>query len=204
MISNSIKQYISLIAVILTFISYIPYYRDILRNKTQPHIYSWSLWGLLTILIVALQIKGGAGSATYVTATAGLLCIGVVILGLKNGKRDITKSDTVVAILGLVAIGFWLIVKQPVISIILIVVADILAFIPTVRKSWHKPHSETLSLYITNTFRFFLAFLAIKEYTILSSLWLVVWIIVSGLFSIMLVLRRKTISKKLPPIRLRK
>jgi len=204
MISDSIKQYISLIAVILTFISYIPYYRDILRNKTQPHIYSWSLWGLLTILIVALQIKGGAGSATYVTATAGLLCIGVVILGLKNGKRDITKSDTVVAILGLIAIGFWLIVKQPVISIILIVVADILAFIPTVRKSWHKPHSETLSLYITNTFRFFLAFLAIKEYTILSSLWLVVWIIVSGLFSIMLVLRRKTISKKLPPIRLRK
>lgn len=195
MISNSIKQYISLIAVILTFISYIPYYRDILRNKTQPHIYSWSLWGLLTILIVALQIKGGAGSATYVTATAGLLCIGVVILGLKNGKRDITKSDTVVAILGLIAIGFWLIVKQPVVSIILIVVADILAFIPTVRKSWHKPHSETLSLYITNTFRFFLAFLAIKEYTILSSLWLVVWIIVSGLFSIMLVLRRKAISK---------
>ena len=195
MISNSIKQYISLIAVILTFISYIPYYRDILRNKTQPHIYSWSLWGLLTILIVALQIKGGAGSATYVTATAGLLCIGVVILGLKNGKRDITKSDTVVAILGLIAIGFWLIVKQPVVSIILIVVADILAFIPTIRKSWHKPHSETLSLYITNTFRFFLAFLAIKEYTILSSLWLVVWIIVSGLFSMMLVLRRKAISK---------
>ncbi|MEI7632639.1 MAG: hypothetical protein WCJ60_04985 [bacterium] len=195
MISNSIKQAISLVAVILTFIAYIPYYRDILRNKTHPHVYSWSLWGLLTILIVALQIKGGAGSATYVTAAAGLLCIGVVILGLKNGKRDITKSDTVVAILGLIAIGFWLIVKQPVISIILVVVADILAFIPTVRKSWHKPQSETLSLYITNTFRFFLALLAVKEYTILSSLWLVVWVTGNGLFSIMLVLRRKHISK---------
>ncbi len=110
------KEIIGIIAVILTFVAYIPYYRDILKGKTRPHIYSWSLWGLLTILLVALQIKGGAGPATWVTAAAGLLCIGVVFLSLKNGKKDITTSDTIVAILALLAIVFWLIVHQPVIS----------------------------------------------------------------------------------------
>lgn len=189
--SFTYKQLLSFIAVVLTFVAYIPYYRDILKGKTHPHVYSWSLWGLLTILIVALQIKGGAGPATYVAAAAGLLCIGVVILGLKHGKRDITLSDTLVAILGLIAIGFWLIIDQPLVSIILVVIADLLAFIPTLRKSWHKPHSETLSLYITNTMRFSLALIAVKEYTILSALWLVVWVIGNGLFSIMLVIRRK-------------
>src|SRR3990167_367631 len=102
------KNIMGIIAVALTFIAYIPYYRDILKGKTRPHIYSWSLWGLLTILLVALQIKGGAGVATWITAAAGLLCIGVVVLSLKNGKKDITTSDTVVAILSLAAIGFWL------------------------------------------------------------------------------------------------
>lgn len=194
MINNSIKQYLSLVAVTLTFLAYIPYYRDILHNKTHPHVYSWSLWGLLTVLIVALQIKGDAGSAIYVTAAAGLLCIGVVVLGIKNGKRDITPSDTVVAILGLIAIGFWLIVKQPVISVLLVVVADLLAFLPTVRKSWSKPRSETLSLYVTNTLRFFLALLAIKEYTILSTLWIAVWVVANGLFSGMLFARRKIVE----------
>ena len=189
----TLKQIVSFVAVALTFVAYIPYYRDILRGKTHPHVYSWSLWGLLTILIVALQVKGGAGAATFVTAAAGILCIGVVILGLKHGKRDITLSDTVVAALGLIAIGFWLIVDQPVISIILIVIADTLAFIPTIRKSWHKPQSETLSLYITNTLRFSLALIAVKEYTILSSLWLVVWVVGNGLFSVMLVARRKAV-----------
>jgi hypothetical protein len=187
----ALKQVFGLVAVALTFIAYIPYYRDILKGKTHPHIYSWSLWGILTVLIVALQIKGGAGIATLVTASAGLLCIGVVVLGLKNGKKDITLSDTVVAILGLIAIGFWLVVDQPVVSIILVVIADLLAFIPTVRKSWNKPRSETLSMYITNTVRFFLAFLAINEYTILSSLWVVVWVTANGLFSLMLIIRRK-------------
>lgn len=77
------KEIFSIVAVALTFAAYIPYYRDILKGKTHPHIYSWSLWALLTILIVALQIKGGAGPAIWVTISAGLICIGIVILSLK-------------------------------------------------------------------------------------------------------------------------
>lgn len=185
------KQIISLIAVFLTFIAYIPYYRDIIKGKTHPHIYSWTLWGLLTILIVALQIKGGAGWSALVTASAGLLCIGVIILGIKKGKRDITVSDKVTAALSLAAIGFWLIANQPVVSILLGVVADLLAFYPTVRKSWHKPYTETLSLYATNTLRFLLALIALENYTILAALWPATWALANGLFSLMLIMRRK-------------
>lgn len=185
------KELIGIVAVALTFIAYIPYIRDILKGKTHPHVYSWGLWGLLTVLIVALQVKGGAGPAALVTAAAGVMCLMVVILSLKLGKKDITTSDTVVAILGLVAIGFWLFAKQPIISMILVILADILAFIPTVRKSWHKPHSETLSLYVTNTLRFSLGIFAVREFTFLSVSWLAVWAVINGLFSTMLVIRRK-------------
>ena len=189
------KEIIGAIAVILTFVAYIPYYRDILKGKTRPHIYSWSLWGLLTILLVALQIKGGAGAATWVTAAAGLLCIGVVLFSLKNGKRDITKSDTVVAILSLLAIGFWLIADQPVISISLVIIADMLAFIPTVRKSYFDPYSETLSLYVTNALRFALAFFAIEHYTYLSTSWIVAWVIGNALLSVLIFVRRKQVRE---------
>jgi hypothetical protein len=189
------KEVLSSIAVILTFAAYVPYYRDILKGKTHPHVYSWGLWSILTILLVALQIEGGAGPATWITAAAGLLCIGVVVFGLKSGKKDITKSDTLVAILSLFAIGFWLFVDQPVISIILVIVADGLAFIPTVRKSWHKPYSETLSLYVTNAIRFFIAIAAIETYTFLSVSWIAFWALMNAGFSIMLVVRRRQIKK---------
>lgn len=189
---NTLKSAVSVIAIVLSILAYIPYYRDIIRGKTHPHIYSWSLWCLLTILIFALSLKGGAGSAAYVTATVGLLCIGVIFLGLKHGKRDITWSDKAVSVLALLAIVFWLIVDQPVVSIILAVLADLLAFIPTVRKSWNKPYTETLSMYVTNTLRFGLVLFAVKEYTILSALWPITWIIGNGLFSAMLFMRRKS------------
>jgi len=190
-----VKEILGTVAVILTFLAYVPYYRDVLSGKTHPHIYSWSLWGLLTALVVALQLKGGAGlSAVAVTAAAGLMCVGIVVLSLKHGKKYITVSDTVVAILSLIAIGFWVFANQPNISMLLVIVADILAFIPTVRKSWHSPHTETLSLYVTNTVRFSLAFLALREYTFLSASWIVVWVIANFLFSVILVVRRKQLS----------
>lgn len=190
------KEIFSIVAVALTFIAYFTYYRDIVKGKTRPHIYSWSLWGLLTVLIVALQILGGAGPSTWVTASAGVLCLGVVLLSLKNGKRYITKSDTIVALLSLLAIIFWLVIKQPVASIIFVVVADLLAFIPTVRKSWNHPYTETLSLYAITTFRFVLALLAVENYTILSALWPAAWVVANGFFSIMLISRRRVLRKK--------
>ena len=188
------KEIIGIIAVVLTFIAYIPYYRDILKGKTRPHIYSWSLWGFLTILLVALQIKGGAGAATWVTAAAGLLCIGVVFLSLKNGKKDITRSDTIVAILGFLAIIFWLVIHQPLISITLVILADMLAFIPTIRKSYYHPYTETLSLYVTNALRFGLALLAVEQYTYLSTSWIIMWIIGNTLLSVLLIVRRRQVK----------
>lgn len=188
------KQLISTIAVILTFVAYVPYYRDILKGKTHPHVYSWSLWGLLTVLLVALQIKGGAGSASWVTIAAGLLCIGVVILSLKDGKKNITTSDTITAILSLVAIGFWLIAEQPIVSNILVIIADGLAFIPTIRKSWKSPYTETLSLYVTNALRFFLTLAAVETYTFLSAGWIIFWATGNALFSMMLVMRRRQVK----------
>lgn len=189
------KEIIGIVAVVLTFAAYIPYYRDILKGKTHPHIYSWSLWCLMTILIVALQIKGGAGTSSLVTASAGLLCIGVIALSLKKANKDITVSDTVAALLSLAAIIFWLIVDQPNVSIILVVAADLLAFYPTVRKSWRQPYAETLSLFITNSIRFALALLAIQNYTLLATLWPATWVVANSMFSIMLVVRRRQLPR---------
>lgn len=119
----------------LTIAAYVPYYRDILRHKTHPHIYSWGLWSILTALLAILQIKGGAGAAAWVTIVVGLLCAGVVALSFRIGNKDITKSDTGVAALSLLALVFWLVADQPVLAMTLVVLADVLAFVPTIRKS---------------------------------------------------------------------
>ena len=188
------KELYGYVAVILTVAAYIPYYRDILRGKTHPHVYSWSLWAVLTAILAGLQLQGGAGTAAWVTVVVGILCVGVVGLSLRKGKRDITTTDSVVASLALVAIVFWLLADKPLVSMVLAITADMLAFIPTVRKTYHKPYSETLSMYVTNVIRFMLAFAAIETYTFLSAAWIITWVTSNALFSSMLIVRRAQVG----------
>lgn len=53
------KELISTVAVILTFVGYGPYIKDTLKGKTKPHVYTWFIWGLVTLIAYALQLSGG-------------------------------------------------------------------------------------------------------------------------------------------------
>jgi hypothetical protein len=192
-----IKNILGFVATFLVFVGYLPYLRDIIKGKTKPHIYSWFLWSFVTLIAFALQVSGGAGSGAFVTLAAAIMCIAVIVLGFVFKARvEIVKMDTVFLILAFIALGLWLIAKQPVFSIILIVLVEMFGFVPTVRKSWDKPYSETLSFYYLNSFRFGLAVIALQKYTFVTASYPVVWLVANSLFALMLNLRRRQIPAK--------
>ena len=185
------KNVIGIVAVILAFIGYIPYIRDTLKGKTKPHIYSWFIWGLVTAIAFALQISDKAGVGSLVTLAAALISFGIFFLGLRYGNKQITKSDKLFFFLALLSIVIWIFAKQPVISVILVSSIDMLGFAPTIRKSWNDPFSETLFSYLLNTFRHGLSIFALANYSIITWLYPVSWSLANGLFSLMLIVRRR-------------
>jgi hypothetical protein len=191
---QDLKPVIGIIAVILVFIGYAPYLRDVIKGKTKPHVYSWIIWTLETAIIAALQISAGAGAGAWVSLAVVVLGIFVLILGIRNGKRDITIIDTIFFLLSFVALFLWLVIKQPVLSVILVSTVDILGFVPTIRKSWNKPHSETLFSYELGAFRHGLSILALQQYSIITWLNPVAWAIANILFSAILIIRRKQLK----------
>ena len=190
-----IKTIIAVIAVGLSIIGYAPYIHDTLKGKTTPHIFTWLIWGLNATIAFALQVSAGAGVGSWITLTVAILNFIVILLGLRIGKKDITKSDTIFLLLSFVAIFLWLIVKQPVLSVILVVTIGMLGFAPTIRKSWNRPHSETLFLYGLNMFRHTLGLFALQQYSIITWLYPAAWTAANGLFSLMLIVRRRQLRK---------
>jgi hypothetical protein len=191
------KIFISIVAIVLTFVGYVPYIRDTFIGKTRPHIFSWFIWCITTYIIYALQKSAGAGVGSYVTLVLAGLMFFIFITGLKTGQKYIRKIDILFLVLALISIPVWLIAKQPVISIIIVCTIDILGFIPTIRKSWNDPYSETLSLYTITTFRHILSILALVEYNIITWLFPVIWLLANLAFSIILIVRRKKIKNKI-------
>lgn len=191
---QEVKTIISIIAVLLTFIGYAPYVRDTISGKTKPHVYTWFIWGLVTAIAYGLQVSAGAGVGSWVTLAVAIISFFIFALGLRNGKKDITRADTGFFILSFVALFLWLVVKQPVLSVIFVSSIDLLGFVPTIRKSWNKPYSETLFSYELNTFRHGLSVLALQRYSIVTWLYPVSWVFANGLFSVILIIRRKQLG----------
>lgn len=189
-----IKIIISIIAVSLSIIGYIPYLRDTIKGKTKPHVYSWFIWTLLTGIVYGLQVSSGAGVGSWVTLAVTIIGFVVFLLGMHKGEKDITKSDTVFFILSLVALFLWLIAKQPILSVILVSLVDMLGFVPTIRKSWDKPFSETLFTYELGAFRHGLSILALEQYSLVTWLYPVSWALANAFFSLMLIIRRRQIG----------
>jgi len=189
-----IKDAIGVIAVILTFVGYAPYISDTVKGKTKPHIYSWFIWAFVTFIIFALQILGKGGAGAFVTLATAILCLTIFILGLRNGHKDITTFDTAVFIVSLVAIGIWIFAKQPVISNILIITINTLANLPTIRKSWKDPYSETLFTWEMGAVRNLLGIIALQNYSLLTWLYPVTNLLINVIESTLLIVRRKKIT----------
>lgn len=187
------KQAIGIIAALMAFIAYAPYFRDILKDKARPHAYSWFIWGLTSILIFALQITHGGGAGAYTTGTVAVISFLVCFLSLKHGTKYITRSDTAFFIMALVAAGFWLFAKRPTLAMVLLIITDMLGLIPSVRKAWHKPYEETAAMWGLNSLRHALSIVALQQYSLLTLLNPVTWVISNGLFTAMLLIRRKVI-----------
>lgn len=188
------KELLALGATLLIIGAYIPYVRDILNGKTKPHVYSWFVSGLITFIAFGLQLSHGGGWGVVPTFVGALAGFTIFALSLSRHKRaSITKSDTLFFAMALVATGLWLIAHQPLLSAIIISVVEILAFMPTYRKSWGKPSQETASTYSTNTLRHALAIIALQHYSLVTVLYPLTEALSDGLFTLFLIFRRRLV-----------
>jgi hypothetical protein len=185
-----VKEIIGLITVVLAFVGIVPYIVDIFRGKTKPHIFTWTVWALVTILAFFGQWQKGGGAGSWTTGVTGLLTIFIAIISIKYGSRDITKSDIIIFVTALIAIIPWLLTSDPTLSIIILTIVNTLAFIPTIRKTIKDPESETFSSYVIHTFRHSLSILALSSYNLATFLYPAV-VALSNLTVVIIILKSR-------------
>lgn len=190
------KTSLAVIAIIMTIAGYFFYFKDIFANKTKPHAFSWLVWALLTGIAFFGQLSDGAGPGAWVTAATALVSCVICVLAIKKGEKNITRSDKLNLLGAGIALSLWLVTSEPLLAVILITIVDFLGFMPTIRKSYQKPHEETLASYALAGLKFVLAIIALDNYTVATWLYPASLVAANGFFVCMLVVRRR----KLQPI----
>ncbi len=184
------KETFAILAVLLAIPGNALYIRDILKGRVRPHAYTWFVWTVVSGVVFFGQLAKGAGIGALPTAAAEMFTLAIFILSLKYGFREITKVDTFFLLLALAGIIPWAMTNDPTVSVIIAVSIDVIAFIPTFRKTWREPKSETPVLYSANVLRHILALLSMQAYNVATTLHSIAMITTNSLMTLLLVLRR--------------
>jgi len=141
-------EFLGLLSGAIFIIADLPYIRDILRGKTKPHRTSWFLYFVINAVNVANQAASGATHSLWLPIAATIITFVIFILSISRGVGGFSRLD-IICLLG--AIGgllLWAIFKTPVASTISNITAASLAVIPTIKKSYTHPHTETAITYL--------------------------------------------------------
>lgn len=160
------KLDLAIIAALLAIAGNVPYLIDVWRGKVQPHAYSWFVWSIVSGVVFFGQVAKGAGVGAIPTAAAEIFTLIIFLLSLRYGFKERTRSEMTflsIALLGLIP---WILTKDPTLSVVIMVGIDIVAFIPTLRKTWRHPDSENPLLYGSNVVRHVLALFSLEAYNI--------------------------------------
>lgn len=146
----------------LTLAAFLPYIRSILRRRIQPHIFSWLVWGINTSLafFAALATGGGNGAWAIGFSAAVSLCIASLVY-LKGSDLTITRVDWIFLIAAIVPMPIWYLMRDPQWAVCLITLIELFGFGPTLRKTWHQPHSESMT---------FMGMMAVRNVMVINAL----------------------------------
>lgn len=190
------KDFLGVLAVCIALYSYIPYFRDIFKGKTKPHAFSWFVWGLMTAIAFFAQVSGGAKAGAWATGFTALICFVIFGCALKYGRKNIVAVDWFFLGGAMFSLALWAVTKDPLASVLIITIVDMLAFVPTFRKSYHKPHEETVATYSLSALKFLIAMFALNTFTITTALYPLSLVLTNSLFVAMVYVRRGQLARQ--------
>jgi hypothetical protein len=162
-----IDQHFVILGALISLLGGGKYAIDTFRGKTQPNRVTWVLWTLAPLVAFAAEIGKGVGLQSLMTFMVGFAPLLVVIASFANKKAvwKATGFDILCGSLSLLGLGLWLLTREGDIAIFFSIVADGLAALPTIVKSYRYPETESSSAFFTGGANAAITLLTIDHWT---------------------------------------
>lgn len=163
-----INQNFIFLGVVISLLGCFSYLIDTLRGKTKPNKVTWFLWFLAPSIAFTAKIKEGVGLQSLLTFMVGFNPLLIFIASFVNKKSQwaVSKLDYVCGGMSILGLILWYITKTGNVAIVLSILADGLAAIPTVVKSYHFPETENYKVFLGGAITAAITLLTIKNWVI--------------------------------------
>ena len=184
------------VGALLNLIGSISYVIDTIKGKTKPNRISWSLWALAPMVaFFAMLGEGVSFTGALMTFMVGFGPLLVLLASFLNKKSiwKITKFDIFCGLFSMISILLWVSTKNTLLSLSFAVIADLMAGIPTIKKSWTYSDTESSAPYSTGIINQIITFLIIKDFSYINIAFPIYFVLINTI--IILGIYRKKIFK---------
>jgi hypothetical protein len=188
------KELLGAIGIAIALAAYGRYYLALYRGTVKPHLFSWLLWCVVMTIACAAQLADGGAAGAWVVGTGAVLTGIVAIYAYFRGEKDIRRIDWVVLLLGLSAIPLWMATVNPMWAALLVSAIDASGYIPTFRKSWHKPHEENALFFSMYALVYVFSLLALGAYNLTTVVYPATLMTMNIALPLMLLYRRRALK----------
>jgi hypothetical protein len=194
------KEAFSAVAIVLTFLLFAGYIRLILAGSIKPHVFSWIIWAVSTLTVFFAQLAGNAGVGAWPIGISGLITFSIAILSyVKRGDTQVTRTDWAFLVAALSAIPAWYLTSDPLWAVVILTLADVIGFGPTLRRAYNQPHLESGSFYALGALRNGLVIVALEHYSMTTALFPVAVGAGCLVVAAVIVIRKRTLSTSAAP-----
>ncbi len=193
------KELLSAAAIVLTFIAFFPYIRSIMRGNTRPHVFSWVIWGITTLVVFLAQLKDDGGLGAWPTGLSGVITFYVACIAyLKTSDIAITRGDWIFFLAALSSLPFWYFTSDPLWAVVILTAVDVLGFGPTIRKAYSHPFQEDIVFFTLFAVRGFFSVGALENFSLTTVLFPAAVSLACLLLVLMVIYRRRLLREKKP------
>lgn len=178
----SLDVFLIMISVGLSLYGGVSYVVDTIKGKTKPNRLSWGLWAAAPLIGVGAAISSGADVLTTArTFMAGFIPLLVFVASFlnKNSYWKTEKFDLYCGVFSVIALILWLALDIPVYAVLLAAIGDLFAAIPTIKKAWKNPETETGVTYVMSLLSVLIILPTIKVFDIPNTAFQIYLVIVN-------------------------
>jgi len=131
------------ISGVIGTIAFIPYIRSIIQGETKPNRASWFIWAILGGTILASYHFSGASSTIWLAVVYAIMPVIIFLFSFKYGVGGLERLDLICLAGAALGLLLWKLSDKPEIALYLNILVDSLGFMPTLKKAYFQPASES-------------------------------------------------------------
>ena len=157
-------QYLVLLSIPLGVYGVAAYIKDTIIGRVRPNKVTWLMWSIAPLIATFAAISKGVTLAVIPVFLAGFgpFCVLIASFFSKKSYWRLETFDYFCGFCSVLALILWFITKEANVAIVFSIISDGFAAVPTLKKAWTNPETESVVPYLMGLLGAIVTFAAIK------------------------------------------